>query len=315
MRPVAAEFGTSQGFGSMATQGVVGNVYASMDTAEYWVGRYGNYQPFGHAGEDMACPVGTPVHAMSAGTVLFADWGHNLPGTGPVREWLLYATFPGIVSVIQHWWGIGVYAHLSTNEQAPAGTVVAEGQVIGLSGDTGGVDAHLHVEALVDLSYRTGGGLIYGRTDPTPYFGATAPATEEDPFMPALTEQEQRRILAWADRGNAVVPDPNAQILTTKHVADIVTQTWGVELPLAGGGTTTPATKVKYQKQEFNALGAKVDQAHAAESAQLAALAGVVATLAGPEVLTKEEILAQLDATVTGILGKFKPTFVEEESK
>jgi murein DD-endopeptidase MepM/ murein hydrolase activator NlpD len=187
MRPVTVEHVVSQYFAQMPTEGVVGNINAPSDTPEYWVGRYGNYQPYGHAGMDFKCPVGTPVRAIADGVVLYAGWGYNLPGTGPVRKWLFYKDFPGILTVIQHDGWISASAHLSDNDAAPAGTVVKAGQVVGLSGDTGGVDPHLHVEALVDLSYRTGGGLIYGRTDPSKYFtggiaaqGSTTTSEEND---------------------------------------------------------------------------------------------------------------------------------------
>ncbi len=183
MRPVTVEYVVSQHFASMATQGVVGNINASQDTAEYWVGRYGNYQPFGHAGMDFACPVGTPVHAIADGTVVWADWGSNLPGSGAVRKWLFYATFPGILTVIQHDGWLSAYAHLSDNGLAPLGSQVKRGQVIALSGNTGGVDPHLHVEALVDLGYTTGGGLIYGRTDPQRFITDTP--TEQEEYMAA----------------------------------------------------------------------------------------------------------------------------------
>lgn len=170
MRPVPERFPTSQAFGAMPTAGVIGNRNAPSTTPEYWVGLYGNYQPFGHPAEDIACPVGTPVRAPAPGVVLYAGWGRDLPGTGNVRQYLLYRDFPGIVTVIQHDGWKSVLAHLSDNDLAPAGTVVAEGQIIALSGDTGGVDPHLHVEALVDDRYTTGHGLIYGRDDPRKYY-------------------------------------------------------------------------------------------------------------------------------------------------
>jgi len=173
MRPVDAKFPVSQGFGSGATQGV-----GPGDPMWPYVQMYGNYQPYGHAGEDIACPVGTPVYAMAAGTVLWADWGTNLPGddsdAGYRQRYYLYKGFPGIVTVIQHSWGKGVYAHLNSNDAAPAGTKVREGQLIGYSGNTGGVAAHLHVEALINDAYPTGGGLIYGRTNPAKFYGTTA---------------------------------------------------------------------------------------------------------------------------------------------
>ncbi|AYR00905.1 tail length tape measure protein [Arthrobacter phage Hestia] len=221
MRPVSAEFEISQNFAGMPTAGVVGNIYASQDTVEYYVGKYGNYQPFGHAGCDIACPAGTPVYAMSSGTVLWADWGTNLPGddsgAGWASRWYLYKGFPGIVTVIQHQWGIGVYAHLSSNDAAPAGTRVREGQLIGYSGNTGGVAPHLHVEALINLSYVTGGGLIYGRTNPVPFFGNTTPGkiqaestTTLEGFLMALTAKQQtdfyNRVMRYLDAPVSAVP-------------------------------------------------------------------------------------------------------------
>lgn len=199
MRPVTVEHVVSQYFASMPTQGVVADSRPSSGVG-YYVWLYGNYQPFGHAGMDFACLIGTPIHAMASGTVLYAGWGYNLPGTGPVRAWLLYANFPGKVTVIQHPWGIGVYAHQS-EFRVKKGDYVTAGQVIGLSGDTGGVAPHLHVEALVDLSYKTGGGLIYGRTDPSKFFGGLAaqgtinPVQEDD--MP-YSEADLKRIVGEA---------------------------------------------------------------------------------------------------------------------
>lgn len=207
MRPVSTAFPINQPFGSMATAGVAANSNPASGTG-YYVYLYGNYQPFGHAGCDIACPEGTPVYAIEDGTVLWADWGTNLPGdesnAGYRRRWYLYKKFPGIVTVIQHNGWIGVYAHLSKAPLSP-GDRVTEGQVIALSGGTGGVAPHLHVEALVDLNYTTGGGLIYGRTSPEPYFGSAAiapqgtittpePAAEEDDmYSDADRERDNRQ--------------------------------------------------------------------------------------------------------------------------
>lgn len=193
MRPVSAEFPINQPFGSMATQGVAPSW--TENTVGWYVRLYGNYQPFGHAGCDIACPEGTPVYAMASGTVLWADWGTKLPGddswgpNGYFRRWALYKGFPGIVTVIQHDGWIGVYAHLSDAPLSP-GDKVAEGQRIATSGSTGGVAAHLHVEALVDLSYPTGNGMIYGRVDPTPYFGYQGIAAQAGTITPLTQEEE-----------------------------------------------------------------------------------------------------------------------------
>lgn len=197
MRPVADEFPINQPFASMATAGVVGNINMP-DTPEYYVALYGNYQPFGHAGADFKCPTGTPVRAISAGTVLWAGWGTDLPGDdsdwGYRQRFYLYKTFPGIVTVIQHWWGKGVYAHLS-EAWMNVGDTVTEGQQIGLSGGTGGVAPHLHVEALVDDSYTTGNGLIYGRTDPTQFFGGSAAIAPQGTVTTAPAQTDNERFI------------------------------------------------------------------------------------------------------------------------
>ncbi|QNO12685.1 endolysin [Arthrobacter phage Tweety19] len=184
VRPVAAVHKTSQPFGSYATAGVVGNPNGS--TVQQLVAMYGNYQPFGHAGEDIACPIGTPVYAIADGEVVWADWATNLPGDdsdlGYRRRWYFYKGFPGILTVIKHpQLGPNVYtayAHLSDNNMAPVGTKVRAGQLIAKSGNTGGVAPHLHVEYLVDPTYSSSGGFIYGRKNPALLYGIPAATTQ-----------------------------------------------------------------------------------------------------------------------------------------
>lgn len=233
MRPVADEFETNQDFAAMPTAGVVGNIEAT-GTVAYWVALYGNYQPFGHAGMDIKCPVGTPVHAIADGVVLWADWGWKLPGdeswsaSGYFRRWALYKMFPGIVTVIQHKGWISIYAHLSDNDAAPKGTIVKEGQLIGKSGASSGysakgVGAHLHVEALVDLSYRTGGGLIYGRTDPSKFFGTSLAAqgtiTKTEPAP--LPEKEDDMKYITKAKGDSVIWI--GDFITRRAIPDVAT--------------------------------------------------------------------------------------------
>ncbi|MDN4646461.1 M23 family metallopeptidase [Arthrobacter sp. PsM3] len=223
MRPVSAEFATSQEFGEGATAGVIGNRYASQDTIEYYVGIYGNYQEFGHAGKDIACPIGTPIHAPAEGTVLYAGWVEDLPGSGPVRAWLLYYNFGGIVTVTRHDGWISVIAHQSNNDAVKAGDHVTEGQLIGLSGNTKTrtttVAEHVHIEALVYLDYRTDvrNGIIYGRVDPTPFFGGIAaagtittetPPAEEDDMFTDADRQTAARNNQLLESFQAVLTDP-----------------------------------------------------------------------------------------------------------
>lgn len=188
MRPVDKKFKINQPFGAMATAGVIGNVNASQDTAEYYVGLYGNYQPFGHAGADFECPIGTPIYAIAAGTVLYAGWSDDLPGddswgpSGFFRRWALMKNFAGIVTVIQHNGWISVTAHQSTNDMVHVGMHVKEGQLIGKSGNTSSRNTrlapHVHIEALIDLNYPSTNGLIYGRTNPEHFFGTATPTKE-----------------------------------------------------------------------------------------------------------------------------------------
>lgn len=185
---------SNQPFGSLATAGVVGSFYGT--EVQYLVALYGNYQPYGHAGADYPTPVGTPVYAISAGTVLWAGWAEDLPDEGGVKKWLLYPKFPGIVTVIQHSWGISLTAHMA-EAWLNVGDSVNEGQQIGLTGNTKArgeyVGAHVHIEALVDLSYRTGGGLIYGRTNPEQFYGTID-------YSGTITPQEETVALEESDR-------------------------------------------------------------------------------------------------------------------
>jgi hypothetical protein len=107
----------------------------------------------------------------------------------------------------------------------------------------------------VDLNYTTGGGLIYGRTDPTLFDGGIAAqgSIQEDDFLMALSDKEQQRILAAADRINGVITDEKAQVLTTNHLGAIADAVLDDKTPLPGGGETSARTNVKYQKQEFDA--------------------------------------------------------------
>jgi len=84
-----------------------------------------------HQGNDFATPVGTPLSAMSTGTVIFAGFQG---GYGNKVE-------------IEYWDGtVSVYGHLSSIS-ASVGQRVAPGEVIGLSGNTGhSTGPHLHLE-------------------------------------------------------------------------------------------------------------------------------------------------------------------------
>ncbi|MDQ6896344.1 MAG: M23 family metallopeptidase [Actinomycetota bacterium] len=84
-----------------------------------------------HPGQDFAVPVGTPVRAMSSGTVTFAGWSG---GYGNKVE-------------IQYWDGtVSWFAHNSQLLVAQ-GEQVTPGETVSLSGNTGhSTGAHLHLE-------------------------------------------------------------------------------------------------------------------------------------------------------------------------
>jgi Peptidase family M23 len=179
--PVPAEYRVNQGFRSYATAGVVGRPDGS--EIQYLVWLYGDYQHYGHAGADIACPIGTPVYAIADGIVVWADWGYNLPGddswgpNGYFKRWGMYKNFPGICTVLwhPHLNKFSIYGHQSSNDEVKVGQQVREGQQIGKSGNTKTrgetVGPHLHIAIVGDFTnYSTGGAYIFGCEDPVPYF-------------------------------------------------------------------------------------------------------------------------------------------------
>lgn len=98
---------------------------------------YAKYGQKGHNGLDLGVPVGTPVYASRAGTINFEGWGQNNSWMGKVA---------GIAVIIDHGDVYTGYAHLSKTV-VNKGQSVAQGQLIGYSGATGGVTGpHLHFE-------------------------------------------------------------------------------------------------------------------------------------------------------------------------
>ncbi len=96
-----------------------------------------------HSGQDFAVPIGTPVEAVHAGTVVKA--GPNGAGDGPAY---------GNAIVIKHANGkYSQYAHLS-KVQVHVGQKVNTGQQIALSGNTGNSSGpHLHFEIRTTPNY------------------------------------------------------------------------------------------------------------------------------------------------------------------
>jgi hypothetical protein len=135
---------------------------------------FGDYQPDGHSGRDYACYAGTPVRAVTAGTVLHVGWYR---GTYLNNPYWIQPSFAGWCYVVRHltWWGsfIGIYGHCMENAaRVKVGDAVAEGQVLGLSGNTGASTGdHLHFEILIEPFLVN--SYMYGRSNPATLFGST----------------------------------------------------------------------------------------------------------------------------------------------
>lgn len=131
----------------------------------------GGYNPAGgHTGRDYAAFQGEKLVAIADGRVWFADHSYNLPGgpQGWAQRLFLDLTFGGVLVVIEYDDVYAIYAHLSRTD-LNAGDWVRQGDLIGLSGDTGGASsgAHLHFEILP--RYPNYGSPTYGRVHPAPY--------------------------------------------------------------------------------------------------------------------------------------------------
>ena len=147
----------------------------------------GGYNPAGgHTGRDYAAFEGEKLVAIADGRVWFADHSYNLPGgpQGWAQRLFLDLTFGGVLVVIEYDDVYAIYAHLSRTD-LNAGDWVRQGDLIGLSGNTGGASsgAHLHFEILP--RYPNYGSPTYGRVHPAPYItGAYRLNGSKTPALP-----------------------------------------------------------------------------------------------------------------------------------
>lgn len=182
IRPVAAPI--SQAFGANPTRNL---------PADSWlIQTFGNYQPDGHTGQDYACDAGTPVRAVTSGVVRHIGW---MGGTYADNPWWVQPSFAGYVAVIDHGAFVGIYGHcMDGSGRVKAGQQVSEGQVIALSGNTGGsTGPHLHFEILPDgwvLNSK-----YYGRIDPETLFKGIQPQSTTAPQEDALSAAEVNQII------------------------------------------------------------------------------------------------------------------------
>jgi len=164
----------------------------------------GGYNPVGgHTGKDFKVWTGTPVHAAGDGVVVQAQDSSLLPadyradGSGPNPYWI-NPDFAGQYVAIDH--GAtepaSIYAHLSEIRVRP-GQRVTKGQVIGLSGASGGASSgpHLHFEMMPPAWDFNNG--TYGRVNPAIYcagHAGTITAQSTKPKESTLSAAEVKQI-------------------------------------------------------------------------------------------------------------------------
>lgn len=207
--PVPLSIGITQRYGVNATQGVIGKQFGTI--VEQLVWSYGNYQPWGHDGDDWGCPVGTLVYPAGPGRIVYAGLGEHMPKDIADQWGFIYGP---------NGWASGnvVLADHSVPGQPPLGTLYAHGlevlartgQMVGIydpimrsggqpgvvgSGRSGG--PHLHASAvLLDQVYTAAN---YGRISildripagtsvPLAPGNTGAPATESDELIPGISE-------------------------------------------------------------------------------------------------------------------------------
>jgi murein DD-endopeptidase MepM/ murein hydrolase activator NlpD len=103
---------------SSVSQEYGSNPTANLPADSWLIRTFGNYQPNGHTGVDFPVVEGTPVRAVTAGTVKHVGWYTGSYADNPY--WIAPA-FAGFVLVIDHGAVICNFAHLS-------GSPVAEGE-------------------------------------------------------------------------------------------------------------------------------------------------------------------------------------------
>jgi murein DD-endopeptidase MepM/ murein hydrolase activator NlpD len=184
IRPVDAEI--SQRYGDNPTKYL---------PADHWlIKQFGNYQPDGHSGEDYACKAGTPVRAVTDGTVLHIGW---MGGTYADNPWWIMPSFAGYVAVIDHGSFIGIYGHCKDGSaKVSKGDRVTEGQVFVLSGNTGASTGdHLHFEILPDRYVLQ--STMYGRTDPEALFSSSLSYASESIKILPEDDVSAQEVMSW----------------------------------------------------------------------------------------------------------------------
>lgn len=169
--------------------------------ADHWIIRqFGNYQPDGHTGIDYPCPVGTPVRAASTGTVVHVGYFRGSYADNP---YWINPGFAGWTYVVDHIWFVGIYGHCQEGaSRVRVGQQVSEGQILGLSGNTGAsTGPHLHFECLPDGWIVN--SLMYGRINPRLLFAkGNTVSPQSTSTVTGSTTSEEEDMFTDEDREN-----------------------------------------------------------------------------------------------------------------